>query len=151
MRLFFIALLSFFLYTFSTTVGAAGSSVDKAINSSLNAKNQTPTLSITGANPAIKDPGSLQMPVNPIRGSAEHTGRLIVMYRDEAGMRAPRIAGTEISNLFGSDTSESSLLLAKYGCTIRQAIDVDPIKLSELRDRANLRRNFSKPTSFCRS
>ena len=145
MRLFFIALLSFFLYTFSTTVGAAGSSVDKAINSSLNAKKQTPALSITGAKPTNKDPDSLQMPVNPIRGSAEHTGRLIVMYRDEAGMRAPRIAGTEITNLFGSDTSESSLLLAKYGCTIRQAIDVDPIKLGELRNRANLRSGKSNP------
>lgn len=145
MRLVFIALLSFLLSTFFITVGAADSAVGKAVNSSFKSKNETSTLSVNSPKPIAKDPASLQMPVNPIRGTAEHTGRLIVMYRDETGMRAPRIAGTELSNLLGSDTSQSSLLLAKYGCTIRQAIDADPIKLDQLRTRANLRSGKSNP------
>ena len=145
MRLVFIALLFLFLSTFSITVGAGDGSLGKAVNSSLKSKNEASTLSFNSPKPAPKDPASLQMPVNPIRGSAEHTGRLIVMYRDESGMRAPRIAGTDIFNFNGSDTSQSSLLLAKYGCTIRQAIDVDPIKLDDLRTRANLRSGKINP------
>lgn len=144
MRLFFIALLIFVLCTFNMAVGAA----EQALKP--NVKVASMNLALAKApkarKPITKDPSSLQMPVHPIRGTAEHTGRLIVMYGDSTVMRAPRIAGSDIhSNVLGLDTSETSLLLAKYGCTIRQAIDVDPVRLEDLRSRANSRSGKSNP------
>ena len=144
MRLFFIALLIFVLCTFNMAVGAGKQALQPnfkvaSINQSL-AKTPKPR------KPIIKDPYSLHMPVHPIRGTAEHTGRLIVMYGDSTFMRAPRIAGSDIhSDVVGIDSSESSMLLAKYGCTIRQAIDVDTVKLEDLRSRANSRSGKSNP------
>ena len=144
MRLFFIALLIFVLCTFNMAVGAGEQALQPnvkvaSINQSLA---KTPQL----RKPIIKDPYSLHMPVHPIRGTAEHTGRLIVMYGDTTVMRAPRIAGSDIhSDVVGIDSSESSMLLAKYGCTIRQAIDADTVKLEDLRSRANSRSGKSNP------
>ncbi|MDA1261296.1 MAG: S8 family serine peptidase [Planctomycetota bacterium] len=140
MRFIFIALLSFVLCSFTMNVGAADRAVVKGVQTTpKNPMSQSLTLAPKSRAPITKDPSSLQMPVHPIRGSAEHTGRLIVMYAEEVGMRAPRVAGTDIFNLFGADTSGTIILIAKYGSTIRQAIDVDPVKLDELRDRASLR------------
>lgn len=137
MRIIFIVLLSFVLCSLTMTVGAADRAVAKGIQTtSKNPINQSLTLAPKSLVPITKDPSSLQMPVHPIRGSAEHTGRLIVMYAEEVGMRAPRVAGTDIFSLSGADTTSSIILLAKYGTTIRQAIDVDPVKLEELRNRA---------------
>ncbi len=152
MRLFFIALFSIALCTFDATVGAA----DRAVNSekatatlpatvAASAQSKSPTSAKQIQKPVAKDPALLQMPVHPIRGTPEHTGRLIVMYSKDAGMRAPRTAGSEIYNLLGADTTTTSALLAKYGCTIRQAIDVDPIKLDTLCSRARLRSGKATP------
>ncbi len=144
MRLFFIALLIFVLCTFNIAVGAGEQALPPnvkvaSINQSLA---KTPQL----RKPIIKDPYSLRMPVHPIRGTAEHTGRLIVMYGDSTFMRAARIAGSVIhSDVVGIDSSESSMLLAKYGCTIRQAIDVETVKLEDLCSRAKSRSGKSNP------
>ena len=146
MRYFFIGLLATALCTFEFAVNAA----DRAAIAANDSKSSVATpnapkhrVAVKGK-PITKDPAALQMPVSPVRGTAEHTGRLIVMFQDHVAMRAPRTAGTDVESLFGADTSTTALLLAKYGCTIRQAIDVDPVKLQNLRSRAQQR--SGKPT-----
>ena len=144
MRLFFILFLTFVLCTFNMAVVATEQA--SQTNVKLASMNQALAKTPKARKPITKDPSSLRIPLHPIRGTAEHTGRLIVMYEDATVMRAPRIAGTEIhSNVAGLDTSETSLLLAKHGCTIRQAIDADPVRLEDLRSRANSRSGKSNP------
>jgi len=82
-----------------------------------------------------KDPGLLQLPLNPRTGQPIHTGRLIVMFKESAGIRAPRIAGVDVSSLGKSDVGQIQATIAAYGATIRQAINTDPARLAELRAR----------------
>jgi len=82
-----------------------------------------------------KDPGLLQLPVNPRTGQPVHTGRLIVMFKESAGIRAPRTAGVDVSSLGKSDVGQIQATIAAYGATIRQAINTDPARLAELRAR----------------
>lgn len=92
-----------------------------------------------------KDPSTLVLPVDPTRGTAEHTGRLIVMFDPNVAVRAPRTASNELFTLQGADLAQTSALLAKYGATIRQAINADPVMLAELRSRAELRSGKAMP------
>jgi len=82
-----------------------------------------------------KDPGLLQLPLNPRTGQPVHTGRLIVMFKESAGIRAPRTAGVDVSSLGKSDVGQIHATIAAYGATIRQAINTDPARLAELRAR----------------
>ncbi|MSR44154.1 MAG: hypothetical protein EXS15_02195 [Phycisphaerales bacterium] len=134
MRLIFSALLSIALCSMASVVQAIEGApvVGKSVAQ-------------VGAKPVVKTPSALQMPIHPVWGTPEHTGRLIVMYGPQTGMRAPRTAGAELFNIRGMDTSSTSGLLAKYGCTIRQAINVETTKLESIRTRAETRSGKSMP------
>lgn len=155
MRLFLIGLLATTLCTFEFAVNAADKASVAATPSTVSAK---VSAKVSASQPIApkhrasvkgkqltKDPAALQMPVSPVRGTAEHTGRLVVMFEEKIAMRAPRTAGTDAYSLLGADTTTTAMLLAKYGCTIRQAIDVDPVKLANLRARAQLRSGKPSP------
>lgn len=92
-----------------------------------------------------KDPSTLVLPVDPTRGTPEHTGRLIVMFDPNMAVRAPRTASNELFALQGADLAQPSALIAKYGATIRQAINADPVMLADLRSRAELRSGKPMP------
>ncbi len=99
----------------------------------------------TQSSTAAKDFSKLVLPVDPVRGTSLSTGRLIVMFDPTLAVRAPRAAGSELFNLTASDLSQASALLVKYGATIRQAINADPIMLGELRERAERRSQRPMP------
>ena len=92
-----------------------------------------------------KDPGLLQLPLNPRTGQPVHTGRLIVMFKESAAVRAPLTAGIEVSSLAKSDIGEVQSALLRYGATIRQAINTDPERLAELRARGLARSGRTSP------
>jgi hypothetical protein len=54
-------------------------------------------------------------------------------------MRASRAAGTDLFSAKGNDALPVTALITKYGATIRQAIDLDPRILDELRSQAQLK------------
>lgn len=89
--------------------------------------------------PITKNPDELFMPVHPITGEAAHTGRLIVMFAPEAEFRASRVAGADIYSLKGADVGPAAGICMKWGATIRQAINVDPVVLGEMKQRAESR------------
>ncbi|MBM4009627.1 MAG: hypothetical protein FJ285_08560, partial [Planctomycetes bacterium] len=92
-----------------------------------------------------KDPGLLQLPLNPRTGQPIHTGRLIVMFKESAGVRAPRTAGVDVTSLGMSDISQVQSTLLRFGATIRQAINTDPANLAELRERGLARSGRVSP------
>ncbi|MSR68756.1 MAG: hypothetical protein EXS17_00165 [Phycisphaerales bacterium] len=92
-----------------------------------------------------KDARRLVMPIDSARGTPQHTGRLIVMFDPNQTVRAPRTASNELFSLNGVDLAQSTALLAKYGATIRQAINADPVMLADLRSRAESRSNKPMP------
>ncbi len=92
-----------------------------------------------------KDPGLLQLPLNPRTGQPVHTGRLIVMFKESAGIRAPRTAGLDVSSLGKSDLAQVQATIVRYGATIRQAINADPGQLAELRARGLARSGKLSP------
>jgi hypothetical protein len=95
-----------------------------------------------------KDPGLLQLPLSPRTGQPIHTGRLIVMFKESAGFRAPRTAGVELSSMSRSgvgDVSQVQSMLLQFGATIRQAINTDPVLLDELRARGLARSGRVSP------
>lgn len=94
---------------------------------------------------ATKDFSKLVLPVDPTRATALYTGRLIVMFDPNLLVRAPRTANTELFTLKGADLAQPTGLLAKYGATIRQAINNDPLMLDDLRSRAEIRSGRAMP------
>lgn len=139
MRAFLIVVLSISICAFDATVAAIDRSTATVSAS------QSPTKANRTGRPITKDPASLQMPVNSDRGTAEHTGRLIVMYDMMVGMRASRVAGDQLFSLIGRDASSSTGVISKYGATIRQAINKESSKLDSLRTRGEQRSGKRMP------
>ena len=85
------------------------------------------------------DPKSLVMPVNAKTGASIATGKIVVQFQSKVEMRASRAAGTDLFSAKGNDALPVTALITKYGATIRQAIDLDPRILDELRSQAQLK------------
>ncbi|MSR28164.1 MAG: hypothetical protein EXS03_01125 [Phycisphaerales bacterium] len=103
----------------------------------------------TSPTPQGRTPGKnaddLFMPVHPIRGTPEHTGRLIVMFAPDAEFRASRVASPDLYSVRGLDVGPAAGLCMKYGATIRQAINADPAMLADLRARAQAKTSEPMP------
>ena len=95
--------------------------------------------------PISRSPDDVFMPVDPIRGTPEHSGRLIVMFSPEVEFRASRIAGVDLYSMKGKDVWPASSICMKYGATIRQAINVDPTVLEDLKRRAEAKSRKPMP------
>ncbi len=85
------------------------------------------------------DPKSIVMPVNPKTGASIATGKIVVQFQSEIEMRASRTPGTDLFSAKGSDALPVTALITKYGATIRQAIDLDPRILDDLRSGAQIK------------
>lgn len=120
---------------------AARTSADKvrqpglASTSARDAKGASPGVAATRAS-AAKDPSRLQLPVHPIKGTLEHTGRLIVKFADGLGVRASRRLSPALAADATVDLSLANATLSRYGAMVRQAIDLDTDVIEGLRMRA---------------
>ena len=103
------------------------------------AASATSTLRVSNSpagQPISRSPDDVFMPVDPNTGTPEHSGRLIVMFSPEVEFRASRIAGVDLYSMKGKDVWPASSICMKYAATIRQAINVDPTVLEDLKRRA---------------
>lgn len=143
MRSFLIVILSACLFGLGTSTGSA-EKVSAPVAKPTAAAAATTSRVSTNARrpvgrPTSRDPNDLYMPVHPIRGTPEHTGRLIVSFVPDAEIRASRTASNDLYSLKGADIASAAAIAMKYGATIRQAINVDPTVLADLRQRAQAR------------
>jgi len=81
---------------------------------------------------------SLVLPVDPQNGESLATGRIVVKFRDELGIRAPRSPVPYPVSMTGADTGAIEAILAINGATITQWINRTPEQLREVTDRAEL-------------
>ena len=85
---------------------------------------------------AAKDPSRLTMPLHPVKGTPEHTGRLVVKFVDGLGVRASRRLAPALPAGATVDLTSVNATLVRYGAQIRQAIDLDTDVIEGLRMRA---------------
>lgn len=140
MRFFTIISLSIGLIFLATSVDA---SQKQSVSTKLSSNNESPksgkTASAEVESAPKKDPKSIVMPVNPKTGASIATGKIVVQFQPEIEMRASRAAGTDLFSAKGNDSLPVTALITMYGATIRQAIDLDPRILDELRSRVQLK------------
>lgn len=94
---------------------------------------------------APKDPSRLRLPVHPVKGTLEHTGRLVVKFVDGLGVRASRRLTPALAAEATVDLSLANAALVRYGARIRQAIDLDTDVIEGLRTRAFQRSGRVQP------
>ncbi|MBU3728162.1 MAG: hypothetical protein FGM37_02790 [Phycisphaerales bacterium] len=97
---------------------------------------RSPSDALAPRTSALKDPSRLRIPVHPTKGTLEHTGRLIVKFADGLGVRASRRLGSALHSDGPTDLSFTNATLARYGATVRQAIDLDTDVIDGLLRRA---------------
>jgi hypothetical protein len=86
---------------------------------------------------ARKRPTSeLRIPIDPSTGQSTATGRLIVKFADETGVRAPRAATPFPVATGNADLGLVETILSKHGAVVRQWIDRSVEELAELTARA---------------
>jgi hypothetical protein len=79
---------------------------------------------------------SLVVPIDPVTGENWSTGRLIVKFRDELGVRATRTPSPLPVSLNGSNISAAEQILIQSGSTVQQWINRTPEQLATLAARA---------------
>lgn len=92
-----------------------------------------------------KNPSKLQLPVHPVKGTYEHTGRLVVKFADGLGIRASRQLAQVLASDMPVDLSWANAMLVRYGASVRQAIDLDSDVIEGLRMRAYQRSGKLQP------
>ncbi|MFZ9692498.1 MAG: S8 family serine peptidase [Phycisphaerales bacterium] len=79
---------------------------------------------------------SLVVPIDPVTGENWSTGRLIVKFRDELGVRATRTPSPLPVSLNGSDLTDAERIIIQSGSTVQQWINRTPDQLATLAARA---------------
>ena len=139
MRFFTIISLSIGLFFFATSAVVANRNQSVSSKVDVQKSADTAAAGIQIAPKPKSDPKSLVMPINPKTGASIATGKIVVQFLSEVEMRANRTAGTDLFSAKGNDALPVTALITKYGATIRQAIDLDPRILDELRSRTQLK------------
>lgn len=80
--------------------------------------------------------GDIRVPVDPVSGESNATGRVIVKFADWTQISAPRVAAPMLLAGDGVDLKSVERVLSATGSTVRQWLDRSPEELRQLTSRA---------------